>query len=271
MMSAKKNIIDLSFERANILFRRYKDKIRIVGDEYEYCVIDRFEHKFDDFVVNYVPIGSVNAILLQQDKALILAGINFAKERFLIEDITNWLDVYKVVYHSKENDRGVCENCSEIIEGVLFYGNTLLLCKKGNDKLYYNKDEFEEITDSLVCRDSKVNYNKAIPLELDKTENESTDVLHRSIMINGQPVKSMPRIFFDPSKDLVISNGMILNADSIGEFFDTVGFFHNDEELPFAFISDNTPIINIDIEITDTGKICIIEFDYEITQEDLIE
>lgn len=264
-MKKSKTIIDLMKCRDELYKKRFNGKIRGFNGYYEYSIIDNYETEFDDFKSNSIQIDNVNAIVLEVENTFVLAAIQFEADKFTVQDVINWLVDYKIVFNLKESNENKVDNCEIIITGLLFRGNQLILCKKGNKTLFYKQDEFIEVTEKYIYFNEEVNTNHAKNIDLESNNKKLR------IVLNGKSIEHIERLNFDLTKDLIIVNGSVMVADYIDEYCDTIGFYNSDDDLlPVSFILYEDTNVNINITTKEDGsKICIVEYGYLINQDEL--
>lgn len=141
------------------------DKLREFDDAYEYCIIEDYEEKYDDFSCEAIQLGDIFVNLLETGKKTVLCSIHFLKEKFNLEQITTWIDNYNVNYNTFDSQGYFVLMGKEIIEKVLLKGNPVVLYSKGNiPKLYYSIENMIEVTDAYTKYNTIVNSANAKPV-----------------------------------------------------------------------------------------------------------
>lgn len=107
---------------------------------YEYCVVSDYEELFGTFRCEAIQIGNVFANMLIAGKEKRFVSVLFPED-WSVPEIVDWLE-HHVIYVG-ESPAG---EMGEIIEGVLYRGNPIVLGKKGNRTLSFNTGSFEEVT-----------------------------------------------------------------------------------------------------------------------------
>jgi len=92
-----------------------------------------------------------------------------------------------------------------------------------------------------------------------------------TIKVNGERIRAIPRIEFDISKDIILSNGNLIVADYLDEYCEGIGFYKDeDPSIPIVFFLDYDTTVEIQIIPKESGsKVYIIEHQYVIDIDSL--
>jgi len=244
-------IIDISNLRPNPL----KGVLRKFPDYYEYCFINRYEEMYDNFHVHTIELEEGTYVsLLETKKKTIMVSIQLpiSWDR---DVICEFLDRYNFSFNSCDKNGFYVNKASEIVEGKLFKGMPIVMYIIGKKKIYYDPNNFKEITDYYNSL-SKIT-NTGIAKEVNLEENSKKVI----VFLNEKKINNFSRINFDLSMDYVICNGIFIVADYLDEYCETIGFYtESDSNLPIAYFLDYDSPIYITLEEKQDGsKICIIE------------
>lgn len=257
------DIVNISDYRRRVVLTQ-KDKIlRRIEDMYEYCLIKDYDVHLDFTEAQAVQVGQVFANFVLVGDRPIFVSIQFPIHKFNLDEVINWLDHFGIHWQEKGKDVGTLK-AAEIIEGLKFFGNTILLYQKGHTQIEYDPDQYKEITDVYVQFKMVTDTNTVKPIDLDNNEP------CQKVFINGEQVDEVPRIEFE-QENLIISNGNFISVDYIEDFYGCVAFFRqSDPGLPVAWIHDKKTAVYIELqENDDFGQVCIVKFNYEIDLEAL--
>lgn len=238
--------------------KEYKEKLREFPDYYEFCFIESYEEKYENFKAHGIPLEPINLQIFELKDRIVLVSIEFSKEQFDLKDVYNWLDNYNVVLGQKGKDIHSISNSYEIIEGIRFKGNPLILYEKGSGKTSYNSEDFTEITDMYLVEEQRID-----------TANSKKVTNGLSIFLNGEKLDEIPRILFNET--IILCNGQCILADYIDEFNGTLGFFRNNNPFPVTYVADKVTTININFEESEWTWRCIVKYDYLIDEDVLAE
>lgn len=255
---AKDHIDNEVIELAHYRHQEYLDKIREFPEYYEFCLIDEYEDKYDDFTAHGIPLESVNIQVFELKNRIILVSIEFSKKQFNLDQVYTWLDNRGVSLDEKGKEEYAIAECLNIIEGVRFKGNPLVVYEKGKLKISYNPEAFPEITDLYFVQPQKVDTTRS--------KKVTTGL---SVFCNGNKLKEIPKINFE-KEDLVLCNGQCLSVDYMDEYKGTIGFFKNNCPTPIAYIADKVTTINIELEEFEWSWRCIVEYQYLLDEANFI-
>lgn len=233
------------------------ERLREFQDYYEYCIISKYEEKYTCFETNSIQINKVHAVTLETKDKFLLVGILFYKDLFDFEEVVNWLKVYNIKYVDNES---FVKNANELIQGIHFKGNTIVLYKKGNKNLSFKHEDFQEITKIYDIKMDRVNTTKSKSARKELPE-------RLVIYLNDEEVDEIPRLEFDINKDYIICNGNLIKADYIDSFnHSTIGFFRKQDPInPIAYLIDIYTEVFIELsEREDGASFCFIDYNYII-------
>ncbi|WDL98453.1 hypothetical protein [Alicyclobacillus sp. ALC3] len=257
-------IIDFDQIKQDAMKHKMQSHCREFEDYYDYCFVDDYEEKYDRFQVHSVQVGDVFVGILEEKGRFVLVSVQFFKERFSVTRIGNWID--KMGIHLEEH---VCmsvdvSNASKIVAGLRFKGRPLVVYEKGQQTLRYDLSDSVEVSDIYKSYNSIVNPASRNEVEVDPP-------CKATIFYDGERVYSVPRIEFDLSRDVIISNGQVIVADYIEDYCGTIGFWQEDNAaLPVTFFYDDETPIYINIRTRQGGsKVCVIEQDYKVQYDEL--
>lgn len=252
-------LINLRDYRRHAALTKKHKSIRKIEDEYEYCLIDNYDLYLEYNDAQSVQLEKVFANFVRVGGRLIFVSILFPIDKFQLDEVISWLDNYDIHWQEKDYDDGILTNASEIIQGLKFMGNTIILYQKGHSLLNYDSSQYKEITEFYVQL-KKVTDTNTIK-EIDPNNDESG----LKIFIDGEEFNEVPRIDFE-QENLIISNGNFVSADYMDDFFGCVAFFReSDPDLPVVWIHDKNTTVYIELlENDDFGLICIVKFNYAI-------
>jgi hypothetical protein len=184
-------------------------------------------------------------------------GISFYKNVFNIEEVISWLKIYNISY---VDNQSFVQNTSNILNGIRFKGNVLVLYEKGNKKINFNCIDFPEITEIYNLNMVKVDTSKSKAARKEPLE-------RLVIYLNDEEMDGIPRLEFDKDKDYIISNGTLIKADYIDSYNDnTIGFYTNEDSVnPIASLIDISTKVYIDLSEREDGVVfCFIDYRYVI-------
>ena len=256
------NLINLDAYRQKAYLKRKSKSFREFDDYYEYCFLRNNEYDFPDYLSNSVQLNNINAVVMEKRAKMILYAVQFPKERFTLSQIVEWMQEYYIYLETKKELNTSIGDAEEIIQGVLYKGNPLILYKKGKKTLPYNPHNFIEITEEYTNLQTEVSPRRSKELNLDN---------QLKVVVNGKEVEGIPRLDFDLLTDLIISNGNLMVADYIDEYEGTIGFFSNEDPLiPVSFIIDQETTVYIQIEKQENGSfICFVEHGYLLSPDSI--
>jgi hypothetical protein len=248
------NVMNIGEFRAKKL-RNITKNIREYSDRYEYCLISEYEEKFDQFQAHSIQLGDIFVVLLETEEKVVLVSLEFYKDRFERDDIVAWFNFLKIYMGRQDHEKHVINNVSRVCEVIKFKGNLIVSYYKGYLTQEIDPDDYDEITETFLLNQQDIDTRKSKPI------NEGL-----TIKINDRIVDKIPRIEFDMSKDIVLSNGNFIVADYIDEYCGSIGFYkEEDNSIPIVFFLDHETMIDIQIiSKEDDSKICIVEHQYLI-------
>lgn len=227
-------------------------RIREYEDRFEYCLVNKYEEKYETFEAHSVQLGSVFPQLLDLGSRVVLVSIDFYKDQFTFDDIVNWLDQYKIYCGAREQKVYSLNNAHEIIQGLRFKGIPLVLYSLGNLYIKLEPTDYREVTTDFVYSDCKVDTRMAKDLNA-----------QLKIMFNGKVFDQVPRIDINAEEDLLVVNGIGLNADYIEDFNGKVGFYQKETTKPVAHLVGNEEVIYISIdEVIGGSRFILVEQSY---------
>jgi DNA polymerase len=258
----------ISIESYKLLYdlRKKINSFRELNDSYEYCLITtEYENYFKGYAWNVISMADVFASIMEKEGRFVLASIEFPKKTFDLNKVSLWLKQYNLVLQNSLT--GVLKGAKKIIGGNLFKGNPVLLYEIGINDIKYDANNYDEITVQCVSQIKQFHSSQSKEITEDKLRGKE----EINIILNGDKLNYVPKITFDLTKDLVISNGHVMVADYIDDYCGGIGFYQvGDPSLPVAFMIDPKTTAYIDIEERDDGsKICIIEYSYVFNTDEL--
>lgn len=239
-----------------------KGILRKLPDCYEYCFLPDYEVKYDSFQSQSIQMLEFFFTLLELKNKTMFVSVQFPLY-YDTDRIQEFLEYYTFSYDEKDEKGYYLKNTLEIVEGKLFKGKPLVIGRRGRKKLYYDASDFIEVTAQYNQFHQIVNTGQAEIADMDKKK--------PVIILNGRRMDTVPRIHFDLSKDLIISNGQFIVADYMDDYCGNIGFYSvSDPVIPVSYYLDSdTPVyIQID-EGEDGSKLCVVEQEYNL--EHLIE
>lgn len=255
-------ISDLEKFRRNLIISDKNKQLRKLQNYYEYCLLKEYDAFLEFENAQAVQIGPVFANLVETNAQFIPVSIMFSDDEFDLDDVISWLNQYSIYYESSPKTNGKIERADEIIQGLKFKGNIIILYRKGRKKLEYDSSKFIEVTEQYA------HYS-----EVRSVLNEKSIVDREAglkICFNGVLVETVPRIDFE-QENLIISNGTFICADYMDDYFGSVALFRmEDSNLPVAWIQDKNTTVYIDLfESDEFGQICVLKFAYELELSEL--
>ena len=255
------NVIDFNSLK-NKVNKNIMERLREFDEYYEYCFITKYEEKFIGFETNSFLLNDVHAVTLEAQGKFFLVGILFYKENFSLAKIIDWLNLYNIKYANTDN---FVVNASEIIKGVLFKGNVIVLYKKGRKNVEIHCDDFIEITDYYEYIEDEVDIGRSMSTKIKSTQKL---VIH----LNGKEINEIPRLEFQVKKYYIICNGILINADYIDVYNgNTIGFFKKTNPTnPIASLIDIHTEVYIEFSEREDGVIiCLINYNFAINPYEL--
>lgn len=254
------DIIDFNKYRKNAAAP--PERFREFDDYLEYCLVPEYEEHFDRFRAHAIQLENAFVNIVEAGDRTVLVSIQFPKSVFTISTAQEWLTQYKLDFRPEPEEEHTIRGVGEIVCGVRFRGKPVVLYTKGHRQLSYRPGDFPEITDTYV------QYHKIVNTA---TAREVKPRSKPTIILNGKVVDKVPHIDFDLSQDLILSNGHVMVADYIDDYFGGVGFYQeNNDFLPIAFFySPDAPIVITLREKEDGSKVCIVTQEARINPEEL--
>lgn len=257
--SSNTNIIEIDELRIKRLIES-DSCIREFPNRYEYCFIKAYEEKYEGFQCDSIQAEDVFIQLLTVQDKKILCSVDFPKENFDFKKVINWLHCndIKII----EKGESSITNAHSIVKGFRFRGTPVILYKKGNRIINIIKNHLPEITETFIGEKVKINTMNS---------KEVVDINDRmKIIFNGKEVDYIPEIRLDLRRDILISNGHIVVASYVRDYFGCVGFFEEEGyDLPVAWIHDTETNIYIDIYEQGNKKIVFVQHNYSIDVDTL--
>ncbi|MFY0544977.1 hypothetical protein [Brevibacillus sp. H7] len=234
-----------------------KGILRRLPDCYEYCFLPDYELKYDSFQSQSIQMLEFFFTLLELKNKTLFVSVQFPLH-YDTDRIQEFLEYYTFSYDENDEKGYYVKNTLEIVEGKLFKGKPLVIGRRGRKKLYYDVSDFIEVTAQYNQYHQIVNTGQA----------EIVDMVKKKpvIILNGRRIDTVPRIDFDLSKDLILSNGQFIVADYLDDYCGNIGFYSaSDPAIPVSYYLDNdTPVyIQID-EGADGSKICVVKQKYHL-------
>ena len=174
------NVIDLMDVKHRNLLKQ--EQIREYEDRFEYCYIKEYEEKYQDFEAHSIQLGPVFPVLLDLGDRMVFASIEFYKDGFSLDEIMDWLNEYQIFF-GKSQARTQIINVHEIVQGLCFKGNPLILYQKGTRSLEINPKDYQEVIDDFVGSLQEIDTGKSKNVQDGFT-----------IIYNGARVNKVPRI-----------------------------------------------------------------------------
>lgn len=238
----------------------FKKNIREYEDRYEYCLISEYEEKYNQCEAHSIQLGDVYPVVLETEGRMVIASVEFYKKQFDINQIITWLDLVNIYFGKLGQGKHVINHFGKLRDGLLFKGNLIISFYKGNSSKEINPNNFKEITSAFISNPQVIDTSKSKPVKDGLT-----------IKVNGERIREIPRIEFDISKDIILSNGNLIVADYLEEYCEGIGFYKDeDPSIPIVFFLDYDTTIEIQIIPKKSGgKVCIIEHQYVIDVDSL--
>lgn len=125
---------------------------------YEYELIPDYLNKFSGNQLEAIEIADCYASVLKNGDHYVLVSIVFEKD-WTVPEIADWIKHYEVLLYDAEQSVINVHHSSEIIEAMKFYGQPLILSKRGTDSFTIQTKELFEMTEEyekgqqLSCQD----------------------------------------------------------------------------------------------------------------------
>lgn len=238
------------------------EKIREFNEYYEYCFIPKYEEKYSNFEDYSIQMNKVHAVTLEMKNKFMLVGILFYKDVFSIKEVIKWLKIYNISYISNKT---LVQNANQLIKGVRFKGNILVLYEKGNKKINFSHSDFPEITEIYGLNTVKVETIKSKTASLQTKE-------RLVIYLNEEKMDEVPRLDFNIDKDYIICNGTLIKADYIDSYNgNSMGFYRRgDPSNPVASLIDICTEVYIELSEREDGvTFCFIDYKFIIDPYEL--
>ncbi len=139
-------VIQLDQYRKKVYLKRKKNNLRELADCYEFCLVKGYEAYFKGCLWHVIEVEDVLASVMEKQGQFILVSIQFPKKNFNFDRMLEWLNNYNVVLQPKDLAGEITE-AMDILKGLLFKGNPVLLYRKGVQTLKYNASKLMEVTD----------------------------------------------------------------------------------------------------------------------------
>lgn len=137
----------LSDYRLQSKLERKKDRLRQIDQYYEYCLVKDWEKMLSFTETLVVNIGDVAANLVEQEGRRVLVSIIFDCDCFSVQEVLGWLDDYAFYWEGSLNQSPKIMGASEIVQGVRYGGQSLILYRRGTSDLAFDGDEYPEIAE----------------------------------------------------------------------------------------------------------------------------
>lgn len=168
---------------------------------------------------------------------------------FTLEQFYYWIQTHAVYLQASNQVPHIIKGCASIKAGVQLKGNLVVTYEKGKNDLQIDQSEFEEIMENWLPSRQIIDSTKV--------------AVTQAIMLNGIKVEQFEPMYFDMTKDLIISNGNQVIATCIKMFNSHLAFFRPEFPEPIALIATNKTIIDINTyPISNGSTLCTIEFNY---------
>lgn len=252
----------LSDYRLQSKLERKKDRLRQIDQYYEYCIIKDWEKMLRFTRTLAINIGDVSANLAEEEGRLVFVSIIFSCDRFSVLEVLDWLDNYAVYWEGRLKSIPKVIGASEIVEGLRYRGQSLILYRRGLAELDFIAEEFPEVTEKIRL--------KHVVSDISNTKEVSLGTPEKEIRIyfNGDEVDEIPDLKFDVDYDSVYVNGLLLRADRVADYQGNLGiFFEGGVDLPIGKIDDNDCSISIELYKHSywNTRLCNIKFTYEVS------
>lgn len=240
----------------NVLQQRRMQKfiqnIREFADRFEYLFISNYENlEFEE--IHAIQLQDANVVLIESKEKMSLASIEMSK-KFTLEQFYYWLQTHAVYVKAINQVPHIIKGCASIKAGVQLKGNLVVTYEKGKNDLQIDQSEFEEIMGNWLPSRQIIDSTKV--------------AVTQAIMLNGRKVEQFEPMYFELTKDLIISNGNQVNANCIKMLNSHIAFFRPEFPEPIALIATNKTIIDINTYPTSKGStLCTIEFNYLLDVE----
>lgn len=254
-------VIELDKARQRI-DRHLKYNIIEFDDYYEYRIIRGYEEKYQNFEVYSLPLLNVFAVVLKTKYRFLLVGMQFFKDKFNIDQIQDWLDKYNILYVPNDN---YIINASRVVLGIRFMGNNIVLYTKGSTKAYFLEEEFPEVTETCDFYTRRINTARSKSV---RGQGEEKKII---VYLNEKRIDYIPRIDFDRARDYIICNGLLIRADYLDKYNNSIGFYNKENSKePISVIADSETEVYIEQYTREDGAdICIIDYRYVIDTDEL--
>lgn len=253
------NIINIE----DLRLKRLMDKnhcIREFGDRYEYCFIKEYENKYENFTSDSIKFEDIFVQILTVNDEHKLVSIDFSKKMFKLDEVLSYLNLYGVKL-LKEGELKINKG-NRILEAKRFEGTPIVVYERGTDSIHINHEELIEITEEFVYNQQRINTANSKPRD--------STVPKSKIFLNGEEIDYVPEFDISVEQDLIISNGHIMVANYIGDYFGCIGFYEEkDYPLPISWIFDKNTTVYIEIYEKEEQRIIVIDHNYAIDFEEL--
>lgn len=158
-------IIDFKSLQMDQWIANIDGQLREFTDYYEYCFIEDYEMKYDDFIIDGIHVDNIFVSILESRGKSLIVSLQFSKE-YDIPEIVEWLESHVVTFNECDKLGYFINQAHTIIEGVNFRGRPIVIASKGIEKIYFNPDDFKEVTDHYLNYTQIVNTGNAVDIEI---------------------------------------------------------------------------------------------------------
>lgn len=186
----KMKIIDFKSLQMGQRIAHIDGQLREFPDYYEYCFIDDYEMKYDDFIIDGIQVDNIFVSILESRGKSMAVSLQFSKENDVYE-IVEWLASHVVTFNESDTHGYFINQAHAIIEGVKFKGRPIVVASKGIEKIYYDPDDFQEVTDHYLNYSQIINTENAVDIEIDDVilEEKSNPANNGAKGKSSKPVK----------------------------------------------------------------------------------
>lgn len=255
-------VVDFGNLRREQALSEKNTQMRKIEDHYEFCLVKDYDSILEFENAQAVQLGPVFANLVEMKERYIFVSIMFPTGKFDLDGVISWMDHFGIHWDAGKNTGSTVSGAAEILQGLKFKGNPIILYRKGHKKLTYNCDDFVEITEQYA-------YFSEVGSVLN-VKDISKEEPELKLFLNGERISEVPRIDFE-QENLIISNGTFICADYMDDYFGCVAFFRvEDPSLPAAWVQDKNTSVYIELQENDEfGQVCILKFAYELDLDEL--
>lgn len=227
--------------------QKFINNIREFDDRYEYLFIPNYENlEFEE--IHAIKLHDVNVVLIESKNNIALASIEMTKNATL-EQFHHWLQLHSFYVKDSNQAPHIIKGCASIRKGLQFKGKLVVLYENGANDMQIDQSKYDEIIDNW-------SHSRKI---IDPTKVAVT----QAIILNGEKADQFEPMYFELTKDSIISNGHQINANCIKIYDNHIAFFRPEIAEPIALIATNKTIIEINTYPRSNGStLCRIEFNY---------